>query len=177
MSQGRAHSSRMRAGGDKGWLKLEDCGVRELLITSWQMMIVGRECFGFVREWKWRTRRSWCCKVLWQNLAEDWIKCNPGKVVRWRWRRKTPPGSVLTAAARELSPKMSFRMLQARSWKQNMGHVVKETMTLDKPTGHAWHTKKGEIVSSRQHPDGPTPHTDVAPDRREDLWTLRQQEM
>ena len=37
--------------------------------------------------------------------------------------------------------------------------------------------KKGEGLSSRQHPDGPTPHTDVASDRREDLRTVRQQEM
>ena len=135
MSQGRAQSSWIEAGGDKGRLKLEECGVMELLITSCQMMMFGRECFRFVPEWKRRTRRSWCCKILWRNLAEDWIRCNPGKALAWRQRWKTPPGSVLTAATRELAPKST-------SWKQNMGHVMKETWHQTRPMGHSRHTKK-----------------------------------
>ena len=34
----------MRAVGDKGLIKLEKCGVRELFFTSCQMMIFGRQC-------------------------------------------------------------------------------------------------------------------------------------
>ena len=109
MSHGSAHSSWMRTDGDKRRLKLE-CGVRELLIKSCEMMFSARQCFVFVRERKHRTRRSWCCKVFWRNLAEDWIRCNRGKAVEWRRPWKTPPRNVLTAAVRELAPKMSNRI-------------------------------------------------------------------
>ena len=143
MSQGRARSSCMRAVGDRGLLKLEECGVRELFITSCQMMIFGREGWVVVRDWKRTARRSWCCKVLWRNLAEDWIRCNPGNAVRWRRRWKVPPGRVLTAAARELAPKINIRLRQAGELKAEHWLRNEQNITRNKPTGHAQH-QKGE---------------------------------
>ena len=64
---------------------------------------------------------------------------------------------------------MSISMLQARELKTELGSRMKN-MTQDKLIGaRPTQKKKGRGVSSRPHPDGPTPHTDVAPDGREDL--------
>ena len=112
MSKRRGWSSWTRACGGKGWRKLKEFG--GLLITSCQMMIWGRECcwLGIVRKRK--IRRSWCWSVLWGNLAKWIVECNPGNAARQRRRPKTPPGSVFTAAARELAPKVCISKQQAR---------------------------------------------------------------
>ena len=143
MSQGGARSSWMRAVGDKRLLKMEECGVRELYITSCQMMILGREYCLLVWERKRKTSLSWCCKLFWRNLAKDWIRCNPGKAVRWRWRWKTPPGSVLTAAPKKLAPTMNIRTQQARELKAEHRSRDERNRTLDKPTGAFTTQKRG----------------------------------
>ena len=144
MSQGSARSSCIRAVGERGLLKFEECGVRELFITSCQIMIFGRQCWVLL-EWKRWTRRSWYCKVLWRNLAELWIRCSPGNAVRWRRRWKTPPGRVLTAAAREMAPKINIRLKKAGRLKAE--HVLRKKRMHHKRQAH-WarttHQKKGE---------------------------------
>ena len=165
MSQGRARNSWMRAVGDKRLLWLEECGVRELLITPCQMMILMRDWCLLVWERKRKAKRSWCCKVLWRNLAEDWMRCNPGKAVRWRRRRKTPPRRVFRAAARVLAPKINIRLKQAGELKAEHRARDEGNRTQDKPIRGTQTRKKKGGVSSRQHPNGPTPRSDVAPDK------------
>ena len=94
-----------------------ECGVRELLITSCQMMIWVRECCLLGRVRKRNVRRSWCWIVLCGNLAGCRIKWNLGNGVRQRRRRKTSPRSVFTAEARGLAPKMFIWKRQARELK------------------------------------------------------------
>ena len=107
-------------------------------------MIFGRQ-YWVLLDWKRWTRRSWCCRVLWRKLAKDWMRCNPGKAVRWRRRWKTPPGRVLTAAAIKLAPKMSIRLEKAGELKAEHVSRNERNKTQEKPEGHSRHTKKGVI--------------------------------
>ena len=68
-------------------------------------------------------------------------------------------------------------MLQARDLKTE--HGSRNERKHDTEQTHWGHldTQKEGGVSSTPRPDGPTPHTDVAPDKGEDLRTVRQQKV
>ena len=107
--------------GRDGTRKITDC-FNEFLGTYWVVEIWGRRCNwifnGVMPEddlklenvffCKGRSWRSWYWTVLQGERAEHCTRWSPGIAVRQRFRLKTPPLRVFTAAARKLAPKTSI---------------------------------------------------------------------